>query len=456
VHLQIDYVLGQSGTCELNSEFSSQANIYHDFSYTPNDFQSLFNFEGAPGADYSLFSNDDQCNSDLSYVNYDIFFSTVVSSYLYDQRFLQVDITKKIECDYEEFSQRWNKTVTVKPLISDEETLEILGVVGEPAYSSFEDNFPLIYDFKAPFELSLISGANQSAMADSALAEPVIVQVLDNQGEPVNDAKVWVEVSGGGTITAESLLTDAEGKVYVNWTLGNNAFDFQMLSITVRLSDDSNIQGSPLEVYAILSTACGGLTTVADADGNEYPVIAIGNQCWTQTNLRTTHFSDQTEIPNVTDGIAWINLNSPSWCHYDNNEANSTVYGKLYNWYVAADSRNVCPSGWHVPTHLDWQELISNLGGYTVAGGALKTVTGWLSPNTGATNSSGFSGLPAGNRSSYDNGAFFSQGFYSFFWSNLNYTESDGYVVPLLYASSMALNTTESKTRGGSIRCLKD
>lgn len=456
VDLIIDYNLVQLGTsCDLSTSFSNYADLGYDLSYTPSSFYDLFSYYGSPGADFSLFSNEDGCNLTPNDAHYEITFITKVTSYFYDQPFLFLDIAEDVDVKYNEWSGRWDKTITALPVLIDEVDLTVLGVVEAPNYS-IQQPLPFDYEYKAPYELSLVSGALQSAMADSALAEPVIVQVLDNQGEPVNDAKVWVEVSGGGTITAESLLTDAEGKVYVNWTLGNNAFDFQMLSITVRLSDDSNIQGSPLEVYAILSTACGDLTTVADVDDNVYPVIAIGNQCWTQTNLRTTHFSDQTEIPNVTDGPTWMGLNTPAWCVFNNDLGNGQTYGNLYNWYVASDSRNVCPVGWHVPSETDFYVLLDAVGGYPTAGGALKTVTGWMAPNTGATNASGFSALPAGTRSNMDAGAFYSQGVVTSYWTSWNYNEFDGYILSLGFSWAEGLMTSHDKPRGASIRCVKD
>jgi uncharacterized protein (TIGR02145 family) len=455
VDLLIDYVIVQSGTsCELNSSFSSQSTIGYDLSYTPIDFYDVFSFDGAPGADYSFFSNEDHCNLDPAYAHYVVTFQTLVSSYFYDQRFLQVDISKKVDCKYQEWSNRWDKAITVEPVLSDDVNLEVLGISDAGDYS-IQLPFPFIYDFKAPYELSLISGANQSAMADSALSEPIVLQVKDNYGEPVKDVKIWVNVSGGGATDGNN-LTDSDGKVFLNWTLGNNAFDFQMLTIQVYLSDDSDILGSPLEVYAILSTACGDLTTVTDVDDNVYPVIAIGNQCWTQTNLRTTHFSDQTEIPNVTDGPTWMGLNSPAWCVFNNDEGNGQTYGKLYNWYVASDSRNACPVGWHVPSETDFYILLDAVGGNPTAGGALKSVTGWDAPNTGATNASGFTALPAGNRSDSNNGAFYSQGFYTFYWTTWNFNDFTGYKLSLGSTWSDGLMSTEDKPRGGSIRCLKD
>jgi|GEM_PF-4402198 len=458
VGLKIEYYLDASyGTsCDLNSSFSNYSDVGYNLTYSPESFFNGFDYNVSPGPDYSLFSNDDECHLDPSQVSYRVTFKTEVSHYFYNQPYLYLDLSEEVFVDYNPCfnTETWSKKVSVMPEVLDVLELDVMGIF------DYEETIPevlpsSIYEYEAPFEISLISGALQSAFPDSTLAEPIVVQVKDNQGEPVQHVKILVDISGGGALGQESLLTDAEGKVSLSWTLGNNAFDFQMLSIRPGHCS-SSIADTPLEVYAILSTACGGLTTVTDVDDNVYPVIAIGNQCWMQTNLRTTHFSDQTEIPNVTDGPTWMGLSSPAWCVFNNDEANNQTYGKLYNWYVASDSRNACPVGWHVPSETDFYILRDAVGGYPTAGGALKSVTGWDAPNTGATNASGFTALPAGNRSDSDNGAFYSQGFYTFFWSTWNFNQFSGYKLSLGSTWGEGLMTSEDKPRGASIRCVKD
>lgn len=134
-----------------------------------------------------------------------------------------------------------------------------------------------------------------------------------------------------------------------------------------------------------------GQTFIADADGNTYKIIKIGDQVWTAENLRTTRYNDGTEIPLVTDYTAWTNLTTPSYAWTNNDIGNKSVYGALYNWF-AVKTCKLCPSGWHVPTDAEWTILENHLGGITVAGGKMKE-TGtehWFAPNTDATNESGF------------------------------------------------------------------
>jgi uncharacterized protein (TIGR02145 family) len=141
--------------------------------------------------------------------------------------------------------------------------------------------------------------------------------------------------------------------------------------------------------------------TVSDIDGNIYNTVTIGTQVWMVENLKTTKYRNGDPIPNVTDDIQWSNLTTDAYCNYDNDISNVTTYGRLYNWYAVNDSRNIAPTGWHVATDVEWTTLTDYLGGASVAGSKLKEfgTTHWESPNADATNESGFTALPGGDRS---------------------------------------------------------
>ena len=91
-------------------------------------------------------------------------------------------------------------------------------------------------------------------------------------------------------------------------------------------------------------------------------------------------------------------------CKKETTTPNNAKYRKLYNWYSVSKTKNgnknVCPTGWHVPTDDEWTVLTDYLGGLSVAGGKMKEVgtSNWNSPNTEATNTSLFSVLPGGSR----------------------------------------------------------
>ena len=112
---------------------------------------------------------------------------------------------------------------------------------------------------------------------------------------------------------------------------------------------------------------------IKDIEGNLYKTVTIGTQQWMAENLKVSKYIDGTTIPNITDNTQWENNTTGAWSYYNNDAANNTKYGKLYNWYAVSkttnDNKNVCPTGWYVPTDAEWTVLTDYLGGTTVAGG---------------------------------------------------------------------------------------
>ncbi len=140
-------------------------------------------------------------------------------------------------------------------------------------------------------------------------------------------------------------------------------------------------------------------TTISDIDGNYYHTVQICDQWWMAENLKTTKLNDGTPLTVIFAEADWWGHTIPTYCWYNHDVTNKDVYGALYDWY-AVTSGNLCPTGWHAPGDEEFQELADCLGGNQVAGGKLKE-TGtvhWQSPNTGATNESGFTALPGGMR----------------------------------------------------------
>jgi len=204
-----------------------------------------------------------------------------------------------------------------------------------------------------------------------------------------------------------------------------------------------------------LNGCSGGINTVTDIDGNIYPIIEIGNQCWTKENLKTTKYADGSVIPNVTSDSQWTGLTTGAWANYENSAVNDAVYGKLYNWYTVADPRNVCPTGWHVPTDAEWRTLTDFLGEELVVGGKMKSTTGWQAPNTGATNESGFSGLPGGGLFNF-NGTFNDVGYIGYWWSSSEFFTSIAWYRSLAYDDVVTGRDANFKHWGFSVRCLRD
>jgi len=195
--------------------------------------------------------------------------------------------------------------------------------------------------------------------------------------------------------------------------------------------------------------------SITDIDGNTYKTVTIGTQTWMAENLKVTKYNDGIAIPNVTDNTAWRELTTGALCDYDNTPSNSETYGKLYNWH-AVNTGKLCPTGWHVPSDAEWTELTDYLGGTSVAGGKLKETgtTHWASPNTGATNETGFTALPGGYRVS--SGSFYYIGNYGYWWSATEYGANSAWYRYVYYGNSYVNRYYNNKELGFSVRCLRD
>jgi len=189
---------------------------------------------------------------------------------------------------------------------------------------------------------------------------------------------------------------------------------------------------------------------------NSQNTVKIGNQTWTTKNLDVSKYRNGEEIPHVHDALSWSTLTTGAWCYYENVDSNGTTYGKLYNLYAVLDPRGLAPVGFHIPSDKDWTTLTDYLGGKEEAGVKMKEAgtTHWPRPNTGATNSSGFTGLPAGYRD--DNGSFSSVGVNGFWWSS---TEGFTYFAWNRYPDTLYGLVGRDfgyKSYGMSIRCVAD
>jgi uncharacterized protein (TIGR02145 family) len=203
---------------------------------------------------------------------------------------------------------------------------------------------------------------------------------------------------------------------------------------------------------------------LTDIDGNVYNIVTIGTQVWMTPNLRTTKYSDGTPIPNITDNTTW-GLSTGAYCDYSNTPANSITYGRLYNWYAVDNNaatkvasnggKNVCPTSWHVPSDDEWTTLITYLGGES-AGGKLKETGAfhWYTPNTGATNETGFTALPGGLRD--DTGVYNEIGLYGNWWSSTDRSVTYAWM-RYIYNTSASVNMNgDPKRYGFSVRCVRD
>jgi len=195
--------------------------------------------------------------------------------------------------------------------------------------------------------------------------------------------------------------------------------------------------------------------SMTDQEGNVYKTIVIGTQEWMAENLNTAMYRNGDLIVSGLDDLNWESANFGAWAYYNGNQEYGCPYGKFYNWYACADPRGLCPIGWHLPTDEEWTTLTNFLGGETAAGGKMKTtgVQYWFSPNTDATNESGFSGQQAGLRSS--NGVFVNNGF-GYWWSSTGSSLNRAWYRYLFSSYGGIARNDFILNYGISVRCLRD
>lgn len=208
---------------------------------------------------------------------------------------------------------------------------------------------------------------------------------------------------------------------------------------------------------------------ITDIDGNVYHGVTIGNQIWMTENLRTTRYADGSAIPKVEEGTAWsaLETNGEAYCWYDNNPSVNEDYGCLYTWAAATNGgsgssanpsgvQGVCPDGWHLPSEEEWKELVFHLGGYFEAGEYLKEDGNihWVRGNYHASNSSGFTALPGGSRSTV--GTFYDLTNNAYFWTATDKTTESATSVGLVSDNGDVKIVGSAMKTGRSVRCVKD
>jgi uncharacterized protein (TIGR02145 family) len=248
--------------------------------------------------------------------------------------------------------------------------------------------------------------------------------------------------------------------------------DFNLEEIKVRWKKAAleNCTGAPCVTTPPVPPFACGTSTIADFDGNTYNTVLIGTQCWTKENLRVTKYNDGTLIPDLTTSTSnpWAPTSGARTDYtgatgIPSGQTYVSTYGYLYNWYAAAGiitnggspTKNICPTGWNVPTDAEWTTLESyhnNVAPTGFVGDKMKANNALWTPNTG-TNTSGFSALPGGFRDT--NGSFSSDSNYCWFWT-ASVNNDFAYGRGLTSYGSGVLRFFDAKSYGASIRCLKD
>lgn len=241
-------------------------------------------------------------------------------------------------------------------------------------------------------------------------------------------------------------------KTKIDMKRKNRIWIFPLIMMGLVLMLTNSCKKEHLTIPPILTTS-----SVTDIDGNVYTTVTIGTQVWMVENLKVTTYNDGIAIPLVTDNAAWSNRTTAGYCWYNNDTpTNKETYGALYNWYTV-DAGKLCPPGWHVPSDDEWTTLVTYLGGYSVAGGKLKEAgtTHWKSPNSNATNESGFTALPGGTR--FSDGTTFSEiGGLCDWWSSSEFSPGIAWLHGLYFSETGVNKVGLDKASGFSVRCLKD
>lgn len=308
--------------------------------------------------------------------------------------------------------------------------------------------------------LSLTSGTIN--ITQSTPGEGVAYTIAGGTGSK----EITLTITGGVTPTADYATTP---KIYMVILPG----DFSAESMTIGLEyQNSGFFESTFKTGKAFERGKKYIVqmdvpTVTDGDGNAYGTVTIGTQTWMASNLKTTKYNDGTDITYVTDNSTWGGRTQGAYCWYNNDASTyKATYGALYNWYAVDNNastkvasnggKNICPVGWHVPTDAEWTTLTDYLGGLSVAGDKLKETgtTHWIS-NTAATNSSGFTALPGGNRK-YDGWGYVSLGTSGRWWcSNPSGTDSAIFRY-MTNSGSNVPNSPGIRSFGNSVRCVKD
>jgi uncharacterized protein (TIGR02145 family) len=301
-----------------------------------------------------------------------------------------------------------------------------------------------------------------SCQKNPEVISPVIPKVPTVLTASIDSIDLSTAISGGNITNDGGNSVTARGIV---WSTSSNP--------TIELSTKT-IDGTGTGIFASRLNGLNGITkyyvrayatTIAGTGyGNELSfftllpaTVTICNQTWSTKYLDVATYRDGTPIPQVTNRAQWVNSTTGAWCWYNNDSATyASTYGRLYNWYAVNDPRGLAPNGWHIPSDAELTALSTCLGGDSQAGGAIKEVdtTHWSAPNAGATNSSGFTGLPTGHRD--PQGTFDNLRFYGSCWSSTGYDLGTAWFRYLSFDNSIFTRLKYGKTYGLSVRCIRD
>ena len=358
---------------------------------------------------------------------------------------------------------------------------------------------PLILLFLVIFSVSNSFGQSKKEQIEQLnYRVDSLIQILSSERSNIKKEKAWLEqqkdsleqqiVDLNSSITKMNAQATRDNSFIKSKELELSKVSSALSSLTSLLKVKSDSLNLVLAVLVKLTPPVKVVPVIPVVE-NKGPIkgVAIGTQVWTTKNLDVATFRNGDAIPQAKTDEEWEvagNNKQAAWCYYENNTANGTKYGKLYNWYAVNDYRGLAPAGWHVPTDEEWTVLSTFLGGEDLAGKKMKSTSGWNSYdckkcNGGSTefkktcsackgtqanssepfsgngsNSCGFTGLPGGCRN--DGGYFGYVGDSGGWWSASEYDESDAWDRELSSSNSYLYRLNSYKLGGFSVRCVRD
>jgi uncharacterized protein (TIGR02145 family) len=344
--------------------------------------------------------------------------------------------------------------------------------------------FEIIKDISSPVNVEVISTENKSPEDFGLVSFPItevktitlLITVADMVSDRLLSAKLTI--TGGSYSHIQLLDSIATNRVTVKDSIGLDSYNMTIEKEGYKIYShiytkdslklfNNNGNNNPLLVKLETNNPTG---TVTDIDGNIYKTVKIGDQWWMAENLKTTRYRNGDSIRTNLSYIEWY-VDSGAYTIYKNDDINNIIYGKLYNWFAVTDVRNVCPTGWHVPSGTEWIALttfLTNNGyGYEGSGDdigkSMAATSGWVNDPTpgnigndqASNNSSGFTALPGGNREA--GGSFYDIGYAGWWWSTSLFIRYDN--AGMMYLSSSGGKAEISGAhwvQGLSVRCLKD
>ncbi|MFY8010572.1 MAG: fibrobacter succinogenes major paralogous domain-containing protein [Saprospiraceae bacterium] len=277
--------------------------------------------------------------------------------------------------------------------------------------------------------------------------------VVSDGGSPVSDRGIVWSTIPNPTVSLSTITNNGNGlgifSSTLNGLVSKSTFYARVYATnSVGTGYGNEISFTTSDITNVMGIPCAGTPTVKDIDGNSYNTVQIGTQCWTKENLRVSKFRDGSIIPLDESGGTTGNSSAQIWSIrstgartvFGHNPANFALLGYLYNWYAISDPKGLCPSAWHVPSDAEWTTLTTFLGGESVAGGKMKSIstTYWNLSNVAPTNESGFSTLPGGYR--VNDGSFNNINLNAFLWSATELDKNDAWHRYLNYNDNVFVN----------------